>query len=230
MSDSVHDKAVAFVKKNRKLLIEKFANDDICPTEVNPISIFMAGSPGAGKTEFSKNLLKKIPGLKAVRIDADEIKEIIPQYTRKNSDEIQGASALGVEYLYDYVLDKKKSVILDGTFADYKKSCKNIERSLKRKRIIEIYYLFQDPVIAWKFTKAREELEGRFVPKTVFVDSLFKAKENVDKVKNEYGKAIKVHVVIKNFENNQENLYVDVDTIDTYLKISYDYKSLMKKL
>lgn len=119
---------------------------------------------------------------------------------------------------------------MDGTFADYKKSCKNIARSLKEGRIVEIYYLFQDPLIAWKFTRAREVIEGRFVPKEVFVNALFKARDNVHKAKEEYGKNIKVHVVIKNFEKNQENLYINVSNIDTHLKIGYDYDTLIRNL
>lgn len=227
MSDDVHKEAIIFIKKNKKKLIEQFANDAICSPESNPISIFMAGSPGAGKTEFSKNFLKKIDS-KIIRIDADEIKDFIPQYNKKNSSRVQGASALGVEYLFDYVLKAKKSMILDGTFADYEKSCENIERSLKRHRFTEIYYLYQEPLIAWQFTKAREELEGRIVPKTIFVDSLFKAKENAQRVKQRFGSNVKLNVVIRNYKNSLDDTYLDVDGIDRYLKLDYDEESLMK--
>ena len=96
---------------------------------------------------------------------------------------MQGASALGVEKVYDYVLKKKLNVILDGTFADFAKARSNIERSIKRKRAVAIFYLYQDPLIAWEFTKKREKLEGRKVPLNVFIDSLFKSKANVIKLK-----------------------------------------------
>lgn len=75
----------------------------------------------------------------------------------------------------------RKSVMLDGTFADYKKAKSNIQRSLDHARYVSIFYVYQDPILAWEFTKAREALEGRKVPKNIFVDSLFKAKENVGK-------------------------------------------------
>jgi UDP-N-acetylglucosamine kinase len=227
--NSIKEKAVSYIKEHKKDILEKFANDEICEPQDEPISIFMAGSPGAGKTEFSKNLLKNA-GFKAVRIDADEIKEEIPQYNGKNSSEVQGASALGVQYLFDFVLNKNKNVVLDGTFADFNVSCENIERSVKRKRPTEIYYVYQDPLVAWHFTKAREALEGRFVPKTLFVNSLFQAKDNVNKIKSIFGNEVKVHLVIKDFEHKLQKLYLNIDNIDNYLKISYNKKTLYDKL
>ena len=120
---TISQKAVKFIKQNKELLIKKFANEKIFKPVENPMSLFMAGSTGAGKTEFSKALIRNL-GYPIVRIDADEIKEIIPQYTGANSDVVQGASSLGVEKLYDYVLKKKLHVIIDGTF--YEKSKKKI--------------------------------------------------------------------------------------------------------
>lgn len=96
MNKQVHDAAVKFIKSHKKELIEQFASDKNYPQEKNPVSIFMAGSPGAGKTEFSRRFLK-VNKLNMVRIDADDIKEFIPQYNKRNSSDVQGASSLGVE-------------------------------------------------------------------------------------------------------------------------------------
>ena len=112
------EKAKIFIKKNKKLLFEKFASVEIYKPTDNPISWFMAGSPGAGKTEFSQALLKEL-SLPIVRIDADEIKKIIPIYNGANSDIVQGASSIGVDILYSYVLKKKLSTLLDGTFSKF---------------------------------------------------------------------------------------------------------------
>ena len=48
------EEAKKFIKKNKNLLFEKFASDKIFKPNEKPISLFMAGSPGAGKTEYSK--------------------------------------------------------------------------------------------------------------------------------------------------------------------------------
>lgn len=229
MSDKVNAQAIKYIKAHKKELIERFANDYICSSEKLPISIFMAGSPGAGKTEFSKSFMKEF-SVKAVRIDADEVKDFLPQYNKKNSSKVQGASALGVEYLYDYALKSHKTMILDGTFADYEKVYKNIIRSLKRNRHTEIYYVYQYPFVAWKLTKAREKLEGRVVPMDVFVNSFFKAKENVNRIKKLFGKQLIANVVLRNLENNQKKTYYDVDSIDPYVNINYTKNTLLGKL
>lgn len=222
----IQQEAVNFIKKNKKSLIDKFVSENWPDPE--PISIFMAGSPGAGKTEFSKRLINQ-NNLKLVRIDADEIRKFIPQYTGKNSDIVQQAASRGVHILYDYVLKQNLNMLLDGTFA-YKEASRNIFRSIKRERYVEIFYIYQSPIIAWRFTKAREETEGRKVPKKAFVNSLFQAKENVQKVKDEFGEKVKVHVIIKNYEKGVEKDYPDVENIDQYIKIPYTRSELIKKL
>ncbi len=231
-----HDAEAAnsFIKQNKKLLIEKFASIEEHPSVEVPFSIFMAGSPGAGKTEFSKALvgifLKMNPQKSAVRIDADDIKEIIPQYNGKNSDIIQGASALGVEKLLDHVLSKKQNAIIDGTFQNFKKSEENIERSLKRGRIVNIFYIYQDPLIAWDFTKKREVLEGRYIPKEAFVKSFFLARDNANKIKSIYGSKVSLHLIIKDYSNKLAEIKLNIQNIDSHIEMLYDHKSLILKL
>lgn len=90
------------------------------PAVVNPSSYFMAGSPGAGKTEYSKSLIQilteKEPERKIVRIDADEIRDWLPQYDHKNALLVQRAASLGVEKVLDCVLKNHQDFILDATF------------------------------------------------------------------------------------------------------------------
>ncbi len=225
MDEEISKQAVKYIRSEKKNIQEKFAGDHVCLPDDDPVSIFMAGSPGAGKTEFSKRFLKDSK-LKAVRIDADEIRDTIPLYNKQNANAIQAAAALGVEYIYDYALKKKKSILLDATFADFDKSLQNVKRSLSRGRYIEIYYLFQDPVIAWEFTKAREEIEGRYVPKEVFINSFLKSKENVNKVKNILGNKVILNVVVKNYQNDLERFRLNVDFVDDIIKKDYTIESL----
>ena len=222
--------AKKFIKDNKKFLIEKFAKIESIPPKENPFSIFMAGSPGAGKTEFSKAFIKSKPLFSAVRIDADEIKKIIPQYNNHNSDVIQGASALGVEKIYDFVLKNKQNVIVDGTFANYRISHNNVKRSIKRNRIVAVFYIYQDPLIAWDFTKKRGELEGRFIPKETFIKSFFDAKENIKRIKIDFKDKIEIFLIKKNYSNGVERAWFNIKDIDNHLKIDYTIKSLKSKL
>ncbi|MDD3487160.1 MAG: zeta toxin family protein [Candidatus Moranbacteria bacterium] len=223
------EKAEAYIKNHKNELIKRFANlEKYCPVE-NPVSLFMAGSPGAGKTEISKRLIEQFANDSPVRIDADDIREMFPNYTGANSHIFQRACTTGVHKLFDYVLDHKLNVILDGTFA-YEKAMKNIERSLKHDRRIIIYYLFQDPAVAWKFTKIREETEGRRVSKDVFIRSFLRARENIQEAKSHFGEKIELNIIIKDFTKNIEKVYPDVERIDKYLPKVYTEKELEKIL
>lgn len=226
------ERAKEFIKKNKHLLFEKFASNKIYQPNENPISLFMAGSPGAGKTEYSKALIEiaKNSANPIVRIDADEIREIIPQYNGANSDLVQRAASIGVHKLYDYVLKNKLNVMLDGTFAKFDIAHRNIIRSLNRNRVIGIYYVYQDPLIAWEFTKKREKLEGRKVPKIVFIEAFINARENVTRIKTIFKDKIKLYLVIKNYSNNIEKFYPKVNNINDHFKIQYSEEKLNQLL
>ena len=222
------EKAKEFIKKNKDLLFEKFASSKIYQPNENPISLFMAGSPGAGKTEYSKRFIERFDS-NIVRIDADEIREIIPQYNGANSDVVQGAASIAVDILYSYTLKNKYDLLLDGTFAKFDIAYRNIERSINKNREVAIHYIYQDPLVAWEFTKKREKLEGRRVPKKIFIESFLNAKNNVVKIKSIFKDDIKVYLVIKDYSNSIKESYLDVH-IDSYLKTKYSERKLNEML
>lgn len=227
-------KAISFIKENCKIIIEKYAGHaPKVPKNELAIAFFMAGSPGAGKTEFSKNLIKVLKNLgkNVVRIDADEVREELPKdiYTGKNSHVVQKAASRGVYKLYDHVLQKNKHFVLDGTFSDLAQSEENIRRAIKKNRLVEIWYLYQDPQIAWDFTQKREIVEGRRIRKKDFINAFFEAKNNVNIVKKKFGKKVKLNVAIKDYTNEGlEKLFLDVQSVDSHLKMKYNRKSLSK--
>ena len=232
--DKIRKEAIKFIKKNKKLIISKFADLNKFPSSQKPFTVFMAGSPGAGKTEFSISLIKQLeekdPNTKIVRIDADEIRDIIPQYDKTNSNLLQPAASIGVEKLFDHVQSYSQNVVLDGTFANYDVVLKDVKRALGKNRKVGIIYLYQEPKIAWEFTKKREKLEGRFVPLNTFIQSFLNSRENVNKIKKEFGTKVRLSLVIKNFENRVEKTEFNVDNVDSYLKVKYNPQTLRKEL
>jgi len=218
-----------YIKRNKKLIIDKFANKEIYQPQKNPATIFMAGSPGAGKTEFSKNLIK-ILDKPIVRIDADEIRELIPGYIGSNSHVFQSACNKGVELLYDYLLHKKLDGVIDGTMASISVARKNIERAISKNRQVAIVYIYQNPEVAWEFTKAREKKEGRHITKKVFIESFFKSKENVNELKKIFGNKVVVYLIEKDFKHNIEKFQINITNIDSFLKIEYTPQTLEKVL
>lgn len=225
LSAATHDEALDYIRKHKADLCEQFANDSICPSQDEPFSLFMAGSPGAGKTEFSKTWLKD-SGFAAVRIDVDEIRDFLPMYDHKDANSVHAAACVGMERLYDYVLKKNKSVIMDATFTPYNKVEQNVERSLSRGRHVEIIYIFQEPLLAWEYTQKREALEGRIVPKEVFVDALFEARENVKKIKRKYPKIV-VTFVYNDFSTGIVKSYFNINEIDKRTEIPYSKEELV---
>ena len=177
-SNQISEDAKKFIKKEKHALIEKFANPKKYPSVKSPFSFFMAGSPGAGKTEFSRRLVETMKPTPIVRIDADDIREFIPQYNGKNSGLVQGAASIAVDNLNYYTLKHDQNSIIDGTLANYEIARRNIINCLNKNRQIGVFYLYQDPLIAWAFTKKREKMEGRHVPKESFIEAFFKSKEN----------------------------------------------------
>ena len=53
----IQQAALDFARKNKKAIAKRLTEKSIFVPEKKPVSVFMAGSPGAGKTEASKNLL-----------------------------------------------------------------------------------------------------------------------------------------------------------------------------
>ncbi len=229
--DNLKEESIKFIKNNKKLLIDKFINPMVYFGVANPATIFMAGSPGAGKTETARELIKKF-NTPIVNIDADEIRNLIPGYNGANSDDVQGASALGVEKLYDHVLNKKLDAIVDGTLANYDVANRNIKRALLKSRKVAIFYVYQEPVLAWRFTKAREALEGRSVPLNVFVDAFFKSRDNANLLKKEFGSQIELYLIVKDLNNDQDfsKSEFNINNIDNYLKNAYTKESLIELL
>lgn len=204
---AIHDRAIEFAKHNKSKIahaatsIEKYAVDS------HPISVFMAGSPGAGKTEFSINLITLLEEDKVrqvVRIDADEFRREFTEYNGNNSSLFHGAVSLIVEKVHDLVLHNSQSFILDGMLSHYPKAKANIQRSLDKNRGVIIFYLFQLPEVAWKFTKDREKKEGRNISKEMFIEGFLGAIDTIRNIVENFSpKDVSVFMVTKDYIRNE---------------------------
>lgn len=186
----------------------------------------MAGTPGAGKTEFSKSLISTFDR-QMVRIDADDIRDMMREigYDGSNAPSFQRAVGNAVNNLYGSVLQNKQSVLIDGTFA-YGNWRVNIERSLNDGRLVELYYLYQDPSVAWEFVKIRRQKQGRHVPKEVFIEDYFAALENVNEAKKIFAGDLTVYFAKNNYKKDLEYIKIDVQDIDKLVPKLYTREEL----
>ena len=222
--------AVAYIKKNQKELIAHFVGS-VSPTK-KPISIFMAGSPGAGKTEFSRRLIEEIMGAadKIVRIDPDEIRLWLPQYVPGKAELFQEAVSVGVNKIHDHVKRRSISFLLDGTFSNFEQAKRNVQQSLDKKRLVKVQYVIQPPAIAWEFTKEREKVEGRNIQKEDFIQHFISARNTVASIKKEFGKQVIVDLIERDLKKNTYNVEFNVGNLDRYLPKKYSEDELRRIL
>ena len=142
----------------------------------------------------------------------------------KNSSLFQKGSSWLVEQALCYVLENGYSFILDATFAILSAD-KNIKRALKKEYSISIFYVYQQPEIAWNFTKKREQVEGRLVPKDTFINAFFKSRENIEKVKERYPD-IMLNIIVKDYQNNISETHFSADNIELFLPLKYTREEL----
>lgn len=233
--EEIKNDALVYIKKKSsvRFLVEKFASSEKIPREAYPVSVFMAGSPGAGKTEFSKQLISMLwegEENRVVRIDADEIREFLPGYTGENAHIFQYPASVGVDKLHDSVLKHGQNFILDGTLTDFDRAKANIERSLNKGRKVVIFYIYQEPVTAWDFTVQREKVEHRKIQMDTFIGQFFEAKEVVNALKQFFEKRITVHLVEKDFKHEIIQFRANIDKIDNHVKVKYTQDTLRKYL
>lgn len=219
------DKYLDHAKANKdKFIANLVKGKALAPSKT---AIFMAGSTGAGKTEVATGLAENYPDY--VVIDADNFRAQFPEYNGTNSSDFQKAASWLVEQAFRYVIEQGYSFILDATFA-LESASKNIKRAVNKQfDSIEIFYVYQDPMIAWEFTKAREKKEGRVVPKATFINAFFKSRENIIYTKEKFPE-ITINLVLKDYQNTTFQVLPDVDSIDLVLPERWTREELEEKL
>lgn len=230
MKDSVGEEALCYVRKgeNRKKIWKEYSAN--CSKAESPFSYFMAGAPGSGKTEIVKGYF--VDAFEnCVIADADEIRKLLPNYNGKNASRLQKAASKGVDILYDNALRYGYNILVDGTFAlRYEKCRKNIARSVKEERGVVIFYVYTNPKVAWGYAKKREYTEGRKIKILTFIRAFFDARNNINKIKSEFGDKVYVVGMINNYRKGFSDFKLDITRVDEIKKIEYSFLSLLLRI
>lgn len=232
--EQITEKAIEFARKNKKQIAKKYTDKTKFKPETAPVSVFMSGSPGAGKTESAIELIKKFSNSSSVlRIDSDELRKEFEDYDGRNSSLFQSATSILVDKIHDLALSQKQSFVFDGTLSNMERSVENIRRSLNKGREVFIVYVYQDPIQAWGFVKKREAKDGRKVPKEAFIEQYFAARANVNLIKGMFtkeGETIKVDLIEKNIDGTNLRYKENISVIDNHIKEKYSKDTLVKVL
>ncbi|WDY60405.1 zeta toxin family protein [Pseudomonas sp. PSKL.D1] len=231
----VSGRALAFAKLHRTRIAREVACLGKYPSDECPVSVFMACSPGAGKTEVSRALIAAMQagGSSALRIDPDDFRDFFPEYTGRNSNLFQRAVTTIVERTLDLVYQQRQSFLLDGTLANVEVGRRNISRALnKPNRSAQVIYVYQRPELAWEFVLAREQKDGRHIPCSEFVRQFYAAKASVCALKRDYGSALQVDVIVKDNDGQNGDIGIDLsaDEIDVFVNQPYDHNQLVRIL
>lgn len=213
VEQEIANQAISFARSNKKAIARRRTDKTIYPLEEAPVSVFMAGSPGAGKTEASIALVNLFADTKILRIDPDELRNEFSEYSGGNSWLFQGGVSILVEKILDFAIDQRQSFLLDGTFSNIDVARRNVERSLKKSRFVQILCVYQNPF----FVKAREEAEGRRIRKEHFIDQYFAARDVVNSLKLEFGGDVHVDLLLKHIDNSGRLYKAGVDKIDYHI-------------
>ena len=243
MSEQAYQHAKDHGKEIAKKAVEEFPSDN------NPVSIFMAGSPGAGKTETSIKLIELIGSNGSngalgdligsgkvkdsdsiLRIDADELRNHFAGvgYEGHNSHLFQRAASRLVDQIHDAALKKKINFLLDGTFSNEAKAEENIRRSLKRERYVNILYVYQTPQLAWQFVQEREIAEGRHIRKEDFAEKFCAPRRVADKMKAKFEKDVTLTLICKDIDNTNKFFKASIERIGDHIPEKYSEEEILE--
>ena len=225
-AQGISERALQHAKQNGKSIAAEVTNG--YPPKSSPISVFMAGSPGAGKTEASFQLSKIANNM--LRIDADELRARFSEYNGSNSHLFQQAVSRLVHNIHDLALKKKIDFLLDGTFAGEEQARTNITRSLKRNRYVFVIFVYQQPKRAWYFVKQRELIEGRRILKEDFAEKFCVSWDVVNKMKKEFGSDIELSLLHKNTDGSDKFHRKNVERIEDHIPQKYSKDQILNEI
>ena len=181
-----------YSQKRRELhkeIINSFIGDVVCIQQDEPIAILMGGSPASGKSSFLKKYAPYLLKEDLLRIDADEVRSMLPEYEGWNASQTHLETKDIVETLLSdrtIGIPCEFDLIYDGTMNNTK-SYKPLIALLK-KLGYKIFAVYIDNVpyeVIKKRALERYQKSGRFVPMEVIDDFFEKGKTALNKIKEQ---------------------------------------------
>lgn len=190
-------------KKHKEILKKLFENKENAKPKngEKPTAIFLGGRGGSGKSKFDMPTPKKPSNLgvydrsKYIVLDADAIKEYLPEYKGYNAYEVHEESSDILKQALDIAKEEGLNVVLDATMKTVKSTEKRIKPFADADYNIEMYYMHLPREKAaeravHRFMTGGEKdeqgniiKEGRYVPLKVILEEMKENEEAFDKLK-----------------------------------------------
>lgn len=230
--DAITERIRDAAKKHRTAIARQVIATSQCNKVDHPASVFMAGAPGAGKTEVSKGLVNNFERGEVLRLDPDDFRPYFDCYNGGNSHIVQRAITPIVEKCIDFAMDKSINLLLDGTLSHWPVANKNIMRALTARRNVVVMFVLQDPQVSWEFVKAREMIEGRRILLETFVDQYFGSLEVMKQVIATFSPRVITWCTVKNAMTGQSDniLLKTTDCLEKLIKQQYTRDALISTL
>lgn len=164
-------------KKNQQRVVDACVGSE---PRSDKLAFFMAGIPGAGKTELAKGLQGSPRGDHIV-IEHDQLVEHIDGYKPENYYNFRRAGSTLVTKLFEHCLEHGYSFIFDGTLS-HDNGYKNIKKALNHGFSVIVVYVHQDINSAWKLTQDRELVKKRAIERTGFIETCQKITTSLRKI------------------------------------------------
>ena len=201
---------ISEIEKN----LDKYSIKNIDETSV----MFLAWAPWSWKTEFIKSLPKK---LDFFFIDIDSYRDYFSWYSWNNSKNFQRWISWVIDKIVKYCFKNDIKFILDWTFKSLVHVKRNLENCKKKKRKVEIYFIYQNPYVSYYYTFLRELDQKRNIPVKGFVECFYNSIENIFYIKNKHS-SVKLYIcekISKNwkiFWKKDYNIYDNIKSLTNF--------------
>lgn len=160
-------------------IIESFLEGEAYSIET-PNTVLLGGGSASGKSTLSKLVLEafRSENESITRIDADAIKDLIPEYMilkasdpEKAADIVHDESSDISDMLLQKCIEEKRNFLYDGTMKNPQKY-ETLIKSLKHNGYKVTAIIVDVPIdVALKRAQIRFEAEGRYVPEEIILES-----------------------------------------------------------
>jgi predicted ABC-type ATPase len=179
--------------KLHEYIINDMTSKTICiPQEKGyPIAVLMGGAPGSGKSTYIKTNAKYLESDKIWKVDADAVREYLPEYQGWNSSSThQEARDIVNELISTFDKPCKHDLLYDGTMSNAKKYVPLIKELKRIGYLVFIIYMDVPKEISVEraMNRYRDNVGGktkygRYVPMSVIDDFYNTGKEGLDEIK-----------------------------------------------